>query len=91
MQPQPKLVDAHPGAVADAGSIPAASMKAPPPGFLPIDGEIDSQLVLGSDHAGCMAVARTAVMTTSATSFGWEIITTWEAPSISVTVASMRS
>jgi hypothetical protein len=33
----------------------------------------------------------TAVMPTSATSWGWEIMTTCEAPSTSVTVAPMRS
>jgi hypothetical protein len=37
------------------------------------------------------AQVRTAVMTTSATSLGWEIITACEAPLISVTVAPMRS
>jgi hypothetical protein len=39
---------------------------------------------------GCPAQVRTAVMTTPATSLGWEIMTTCEAPSISVTVAPMR-
>jgi hypothetical protein len=34
---------------------------------------------------------RTAVMTTSATSLGWEIMATCDDPSISVTVAPMRS
>jgi hypothetical protein len=34
---------------------------------------------------------RAAVITTSATSFGCEIITTWEAPSISVICAFIRS
>jgi hypothetical protein len=48
-------------------------------------------LVSPSDQAGCAAQARTAVMTTSATSLGWEIIATCEAPSISVTVAPIRS
>jgi len=37
------------------------------------------------------AQVRAAVMTTSATSLGWEIMTTCEAPSISVTVAPIRS
>ena len=44
-----------------------------------------------SDQADGTAQARTAVMTTSATSLGWEIMATCEAPSISVTVAPMRS
>lgn len=43
-----------------------------------------------SDQVGCAAQVRTAVMTTCATSLGWEIMTTCEAPSISVTVAPMR-
>ena len=43
------------------------------------------------DQAGCAAQARRALLTTSATSLGWEIMTTCEAPSISVTVAPMRS
>ena len=38
-----------------------------------------------------MAQARTAVLTTPATSLGWEIMATCEAPSISVTAAPMRS
>jgi hypothetical protein len=42
-------------------------------------------------EAGCTAQPRIAVMTTSATSLGWEIMATWEEPSISVTVAPMRS
>lgn len=44
-----------------------------------------------ADQAGWPAEAWTAVITTSATSLGWEIMTTCEAPSISVTVAPMRS
>ncbi len=44
-----------------------------------------------SDQADCPAQARTAVMTTFATSLGWEIMETCEAPSISVTVAPARS
>ena len=43
---------------------------------------------IGDDR---MAHLRSAVMTTFATSLGWEIMTTWEAPSTSVTVAPMRS
>jgi hypothetical protein len=43
-----------------------------------------------SDQADRTAHVRAAVMTTSATSLGWEIMTTCEAPSISVTVAPIR-
>ncbi len=38
-----------------------------------------------------MVLVRAAVMTTAATSLGWEIMTTWEAPSTSVIWAPMRS
>ena len=66
-------------------SVPrgCACPEAPPWRELPL------ALVPVAAQAGWSAC--TAVMTTSATSLGWEIMTTCEAPSISVTVAPMRS
>src|SRR5262249_27229942 len=58
------------------------------PGALDVRNESD---VVSYVQAGCITVAWTAVMTTSATSLGWEIMTTCDAPSISVTVAPIRS
>jgi hypothetical protein len=57
----------------------------------PVDPVVIELRAFDAGQAGWDAQARTAVMTTSATSLGWEIMTTCEAPSISVISAPMRS
>ena len=68
--------DAHSVALAATRKLPRGSVRA--------------MSWRSSDQADCAAQVRTAVMTISATSLGWEIMTTCEAPSISVTVAPIR-